>query len=68
MFLAGIIDKGGRFASRLETPRLRRREKEPEFVIAWAKETAIGHDIVITRKTSGRYSSPRAPCTPAPAS
>jgi uncharacterized 2Fe-2S/4Fe-4S cluster protein (DUF4445 family) len=50
MFLAGIIDKGGRFATPLDTPRLRRGEKEREFVIAWAKETAIGHDIVISQK------------------
>jgi uncharacterized 2Fe-2S/4Fe-4S cluster protein (DUF4445 family) len=50
MFLAGIIDKGGRFATRLDTPRLRLGEKEPEFVIAWSKETAIGQDIVITQK------------------
>jgi uncharacterized 2Fe-2S/4Fe-4S cluster protein (DUF4445 family) len=50
MFLAGVIDKGGRFASRLDTPRLRRGEQEPEFVIARAKETAIGQDIVVGQR------------------
>jgi uncharacterized 2Fe-2S/4Fe-4S cluster protein (DUF4445 family) len=50
MFLTGIIDKGGRFAGRLETPRLRQGESEPEFVIAWAKETAIDQDIVIGQR------------------
>ncbi len=50
MFLAGIVDKGGRFSKRLDTPRLRQGQKEPEFVIAWAWETAIGHDIVIGQK------------------
>jgi uncharacterized 2Fe-2S/4Fe-4S cluster protein (DUF4445 family) len=50
LFLTGIIDKSGRFAKKLATPRLRRGEKEPEFVLARAKETAIGHDIVIGQK------------------
>ena len=47
MFLAGIIDKSGRFNSHLKTPRLRKAGKEPAFVIAWAEETAIEDDIVI---------------------
>jgi uncharacterized 2Fe-2S/4Fe-4S cluster protein (DUF4445 family) len=50
MFLAGIIDKSGRFDMKVKSPRLRQGEKEPEFVIAWAKETAIGHDIVVCQK------------------
>ncbi len=50
MFLAGIIDKGGRFNSRLESPRSRKSGSGPEFVIAWAKETSIDHDIVICQK------------------
>ena len=50
MFLAGIIDKGGRFNMKVKSPRLRQGASEPEFVIAWAKETAIGHDIVICQK------------------
>jgi len=47
LFLAGIIDHTGRFNKDLETPRFRVNEGESEFVIAWAKETSIGQDIVI---------------------
>jgi uncharacterized 2Fe-2S/4Fe-4S cluster protein (DUF4445 family) len=50
MFLAGIIDKGGRFVKGLESSRLRVTDGAPEFVIAWAKETAIERDIVVTQK------------------
>jgi len=50
MFLAGIIGKGGRFNTGLKSPRLLRNGNEPEFVIAWAKETSIDHDIVICQK------------------
>jgi uncharacterized 2Fe-2S/4Fe-4S cluster protein (DUF4445 family) len=50
MFLAGIIDKSGRFNTRVKSPRMRPGGSEPEFVIAWAKETAINHDIVICQK------------------
>lgn len=51
MFLAGIFDKGGRFNMKVKSPRLRLdSNEEPEFVVAWAKETAINHDIVICQK------------------
>jgi uncharacterized 2Fe-2S/4Fe-4S cluster protein (DUF4445 family) len=50
MFLAGIIDQSGRFNKNLDTPRYRYKNDETEFVIAWAKETAISHDIVICQK------------------
>lgn len=49
LFLAGIIDHTGRFNKDLKTPRFRVTEAGPEFVIAWAKETSIGQDIVITQ-------------------
>jgi uncharacterized 2Fe-2S/4Fe-4S cluster protein (DUF4445 family) len=49
-FLSGIIDKSGRFDMKIKSPRLRRGNSEPEFVIAWARETAIDHDIVICQK------------------
>jgi uncharacterized 2Fe-2S/4Fe-4S cluster protein (DUF4445 family) len=49
-FMAGIIDKSGRFNMKVKSPRLRQGEKEPEFVLAWARETAINHDIVICQK------------------
>ena len=47
LFLAGIINRTGRFNKDIETPRLRDTDGEPEFVIAWAKETSIDQDIVI---------------------
>lgn len=50
MFLAGIFDSSGRFNMNVKSRRLRMGEKEPEFVIAWAEETAIQQDIVIVQK------------------
>ena len=50
MFKAGIIDKSGRFAKELETPRARNgADGKPEYVLAWAKETSINVDITITQ-------------------
>lgn len=50
LFLAGVIDRTGRFNVDLDTPRLRVDKGVPEFVIAWAHETAIGQDIVICQQ------------------
>jgi uncharacterized 2Fe-2S/4Fe-4S cluster protein (DUF4445 family) len=47
LFLAGIIDRTGRFNKELKSPRYREVNGQPEFVIAWAHETSIGQDIVI---------------------
>ena len=47
LFLAGIIDRTGRFNKELKNPRFREMNGQPEFVIAWAHETSIGQDIVI---------------------
>ena len=50
MFKAGIIDKSGRFVMNLGTPRVRLAlDGKPEYVLAWAAETSIGHDITITQ-------------------
>ncbi len=50
MFKAGIIDKSGRFAKDLETPRVRSgADGRPEYVLAWAKETSINADVTITQ-------------------
>jgi len=48
MFVTGVVDKGGNINLDLPTPRVRRGEHGPEYVIAWADETATGRDIVIT--------------------
>jgi uncharacterized 2Fe-2S/4Fe-4S cluster protein (DUF4445 family) len=51
MFLAGIIDKSGRFNNKLRSPRLHKNSNnEPEFVIAWAKETSINRDITVGQR------------------
>ena len=47
LFLAGIIDRTGRFDKELKHPRFRTDEGGGEYVIAWAKETSIGKDIVV---------------------
>jgi uncharacterized 2Fe-2S/4Fe-4S cluster protein (DUF4445 family) len=50
MFKAGIVDKSGRFAKDLDTPRVRRdAEGKLEYVLAWADETSIGTDITVTQ-------------------
>ncbi|MCL4459268.1 MAG: ASKHA domain-containing protein [Chloroflexi bacterium] len=48
MFITGIVDKGGRLQRELNTPRVRIGEYGPEYVIAWAPETAHTQDIVLT--------------------
>ncbi len=47
LFLAGIINHTGRFNQDLKHPRFHLDEGGGEFVIAWAKETSIGQDIVV---------------------
>jgi uncharacterized 2Fe-2S/4Fe-4S cluster protein (DUF4445 family) len=43
-----IIDRTGRFNTEITNPRIRRNAHFPEYVVAWAKDTDIGKDIVIT--------------------
>ncbi len=50
MFLAGVVDRTGKLAADLDTPRIRKGDKGGEFVIAWAKETSIGKDIIICQQ------------------
>ncbi len=55
LFVTGLLDKGGRFdrtATDL-TPRLREGEHGLEYVVAWASETGVGHDIVLTESDVG---------------
>jgi uncharacterized 2Fe-2S/4Fe-4S cluster protein (DUF4445 family) len=50
MFMAGIVDKSGRFVMDLGTDRVRKDvDGKPEYVLAWASETSIGQDITITQ-------------------
>jgi uncharacterized 2Fe-2S/4Fe-4S cluster protein (DUF4445 family) len=43
-----VIDRTGRINTEINNPRIRKNAHFPEYVIAWAKETEIGKDIVIT--------------------
>ncbi len=49
MFLTGVLDKAGNINMTLDTSRVREGAHGPEYVVAWAGETAVGEDIVITR-------------------
>jgi uncharacterized 2Fe-2S/4Fe-4S cluster protein (DUF4445 family) len=44
---AGIINPSGAFNKNISNPRMLYNEKEAEFVIAWADETDVGHDITV---------------------
>ncbi|MEW5768114.1 MAG: ASKHA domain-containing protein [bacterium] len=44
----GVINQRGKFNPDLESPRIRKYNRTTEYVLAWADETAIGQDIVIT--------------------
>ncbi|PKN68229.1 MAG: ferredoxin [Deltaproteobacteria bacterium HGW-Deltaproteobacteria-15] len=52
LYSSGVILKSGRFNPNQKTSRFRKNagNHQPEFVIAWAEETSIGKDIVITQK------------------
>jgi len=43
-----VIDRTGRINTDIDNPRIRKTGHFPEYVIAWAKETEIDKDIVIT--------------------
>jgi uncharacterized 2Fe-2S/4Fe-4S cluster protein (DUF4445 family) len=52
LYRAGVIIKSGVFNKEQKSKRYRRNteNKQPEFVLAWAEETSIGKDIVITQR------------------
>ncbi len=53
LYRAGVITKSGVFNKKNQKSKRFRRNPEtrqPEFVLAWAEETAIGKDIVITQR------------------
>ena len=50
LFITGVIDKAGNVHLDLDTPRVREGEYGPEYVVAWADETAEGvGDIALTK-------------------
>jgi uncharacterized 2Fe-2S/4Fe-4S cluster protein (DUF4445 family) len=52
LYTAGVIMKSGVFSKSQKSNRYRLNAdtKQPEFVIAWANETSIEKDVVITQK------------------
>jgi uncharacterized 2Fe-2S/4Fe-4S cluster protein (DUF4445 family) len=50
MLKSGIINQHGRFSPNIETPRLKRVNNVPEFVLAWGNETATRKEITVTQK------------------
>ena len=54
LYSSGVVTKTGRFNKKelKEHPRFRKNPdtKQPEFVLAWADESSIDQDIVITQK------------------
>ena len=51
MYQSGLIRKNGAFSQDADTPRLRKgKDGAREFVLAWAEETPIDKDIVVTQR------------------
>ncbi|OQX66097.1 MAG: ferredoxin [Desulfococcus sp. 4484_242] len=53
LYRSGVVEKSGRFSKNQKSNRFRTNPDNPrqkEFVIAWAEETSIGKDVVITQK------------------
>jgi len=53
LYRSGVVAKSGRFSKEQKSNRFRKNPDNPrqkEFVIAWANETSIGKDVVITQK------------------
>ncbi|KNZ69142.1 ferredoxin [Thermincola ferriacetica] len=50
VFKAGIINKTGRFNTKLKTDRIRKDENgKPEYVLVFAEDSGIGKDITVTQ-------------------
>ena len=53
LYSSGVVAKSGRFSKDQKSNRFRKNPDNPrqkEFVIAWANETSINKDVVITQK------------------
>jgi uncharacterized 2Fe-2S/4Fe-4S cluster protein (DUF4445 family) len=48
LFEAGVINNLGKFNRDLNTPRVRETDGVYEYVLAWARETQIDRDVVLT--------------------
>jgi uncharacterized 2Fe-2S/4Fe-4S cluster protein (DUF4445 family) len=45
-----VIDGNGTFKPDVKTKRIKRENKNLEFMIAWSDETATGKEIIVTQK------------------
>jgi uncharacterized 2Fe-2S/4Fe-4S cluster protein (DUF4445 family) len=62
LYAAGVVVKSGVFNKKgQKSSRFRKNAEtgQPEFVLAWAEESSIDRDIVITKKIFGRFNWPR---------
>ncbi|MDQ1335178.1 MAG: hypothetical protein QG552_2128 [Thermodesulfobacteriota bacterium] len=53
LYRSGVVEKSGRFSKNQKSKRFRTNPDNPrqkEFIIAWANETSIDKDVVITQK------------------
>ena len=48
MVKADIIERSGRFNTKIHSDRLLNNNGYPEFIIAWASETTLGQDITVS--------------------
>jgi uncharacterized 2Fe-2S/4Fe-4S cluster protein (DUF4445 family) len=48
LFEMGVVDNRGKFNRDLDTPRIREKDGIWEYVLAWAAESQIDRDVVIT--------------------
>jgi uncharacterized 2Fe-2S/4Fe-4S cluster protein (DUF4445 family) len=48
LFEMGVLDNRGKFNRDLKTPRIREQEGIYEYVLAWAEESQIDRDVVLT--------------------
>jgi uncharacterized 2Fe-2S/4Fe-4S cluster protein (DUF4445 family) len=52
LYISGVINKAGMFSEEQKSDRYRLNPDtgQPEFVLAWAEETSISKDVVVTQK------------------
>lgn len=48
MFLTGLLDRKGKIRRDSDNPRIREGDYGQEYVLAWAKDSSVQRDIVIT--------------------
>jgi len=49
LFVTGVVDRAGNFKLDLDTPRVRKGNYGPEYVVTWGKDTQHGNDITLNK-------------------